>query len=119
MIGGNTTATIQIKTIGGTNEIGENIESWNDLGTIFGWLDYQSGQNGVQQYNAKIQETTHFFFCDYTRWMEAIQDAEVTSENSRLILDGRIYNVLLIDDPMNSHQHLEIYLQYIGGGLGV
>lgn len=119
MIGGNITATIQVKSSNGKNVIGEHTESWNTVGTVLGWLDYQSGQNSVQQYNAKIQDTTHYFICDYFRWKNATQDAEVTSENSRLILNGEIYNVLLIDDPMNLHQHLEVYLQYVGGGLGV
>jgi hypothetical protein len=30
-----------------------------------------------------------------------------------------VYDVLLIDDPMNLHQHIEVYLQFVGGGLGV
>jgi head-tail adaptor len=119
MIGGNITATIRVKSSNGKNAIGEGIESWNDVGTVLGWLDYQAGQNGIQQLNAKIQDTTHFFMCDYFRWKLATQDAEVTSENCKLILNGEIYNVLMIDDPMNLHQHIEVFLQYVGGGLGV
>lgn len=119
MIGGNITATIQVKSSNGKNVIGEHTESWNTVGTVLGWLDYQTGQNGVQQYNAKIQDTTHYFLCDYFRWKTATQDAKVTSENCRLILNEEIYDVLLIDDPMNLHQHLEVYLQFVGGGLGV
>lgn len=119
MIGGNITATIQVKTGTGKNVIGEQVESWKDVGTCIGFLDYSSGQTDNAQYNAKIQDTTHFFICDYFRWKTATQDEKVTSENSRLILNNEIYNVLLIDDPMELHQHLEIYLKYIGGGLGV
>ena len=26
-----------------------------------------------------------------------------------------VYEILLIDDPMHMHEHLEIYLKYIGG----
>lgn len=119
MIGGNITATIQIKSPNGKNAIGEHTESWNTVGTVLGWLDYQSGQNAVQQYNTKIQDTTHFFMCDHFRWVTATQDAKVTSENSRLILNGETYNVLMIDNPMNLNQHIEVFLQYVGGGLGV
>lgn len=119
MIGGNITATIQIKSSNGKNAIGEHTESWNTVGTVLGWSDFQSGQNSVQQYNAKIQDTTHYFLCDYIRWKTATQDIEVTSENSRLILNGEVYNILMIDDPMNLHEHIEVFLQYIGGGLGV
>lgn len=119
MIDGNITATIQVKSSNGKNAIGEASESWNTVGTVLGWLDYQSGQNGVQQYNAKIQDTTHIFLCDWFRWKNATQDASVTSENSRLILNGKVYDVLLIDNPMNLNQHIEVYLQYVWGGLGV
>jgi hypothetical protein len=119
MIDGNITATIQVKSPNGKNAIGEASESWGAVGSVLGWLDYQSGQNSVQQYNAKIQDTTHLFLCDWFRWKNATQDASVTSENSRLILNGEVYNVLLIDDPMNLHQHVEVYLQFVGGGLGV
>ena len=119
MIDGNITAIIQVKSSNGKNAIGEYTESWKDVGEVLGWLDYQAGQNSVQQYNAKIQDTTHYFMCDYFRWKTATQDEKVTSENSRMILNDEVYNVLLIDDPMNLHQHIEVYLQFVGGGLGV
>lgn len=114
-IGGNITATIQMKTSGGKNSIGENVESWNPVGSVLGFLDYASGQNSIQQYNAKLQDTTHYFFCDRSRWTFT----GCTSENCRMVINGDIYNVLLIDNPMQMDEHLEIYLEYIGGGLGV
>ena len=118
MIGGNITAVVQTKTTG-RNAIGEATETWVTVGEVLGWLDYSTGQNEVNQYNAKIQDTTHYFLCDWQKWKDAIQDAKVTSENCRLVVKGEIYNCLQIDDPMELHQHLEIYLKYIGGGLGV
>lgn len=114
-IGGNTTALIQIKVDGGKNLIGEQIDLWTDAVIVKGYLDYSAGQNDVNQYNAKIQDTTHFFFCDYDEEIFG----NITSENCRLIVNNDVYNVLLIDDPMGLHQHLEIYLKYVGGGLGV
>lgn len=112
-IGGNKTAVVQIKTTG-KNPIGESTESWESSGTVLGFLDYSSGENAVNQYQAKVQDTTHFFFCDHSRW-----NANWTSENSRMVIDGNVYNILLIDDPMGMHEHMEIYLKYVGGGLGV
>ena len=40
---------------------------------------------------------------------------DITSENARMVVRGNIYEILLIDDPMGMHQHLEIYLRFIGG----
>lgn len=119
MICGNTNAIIQVKTSTGKNVIGENVESFVDIGTVLGFLDYSSGQNDVIQYNAKVQDSTHIFICDYFRFTDATQDADVNSENIRMIVNNNKYDVLLIDDPMGLHQHLEIYLKYVGGGLGV
>lgn len=140
-IGGNTPAVLQIKINKGKNIIGEQIEEWVDAMVMKGFLDYSAGQNDVNQYNAKIQDTTHFFFCDFDS-LEAVTDdfvwdkinfnediivnldgeestVKITSENCRVIINNNVYNVLLIDDPMGLHQHLEIYLKYVGGGLGV
>ena len=118
MIGGNINATIQTK-ISNKNEIGEDINSWSDIGIVLGWLDYSTGNSDVSKFNAKLQDTDHMFMCDYSRWIDAVQDNIVNSENSRLVVDNNTYEVLLIDDPMNLHQHLEIYLRYVGGGQGV
>lgn len=114
-IGGNKESIIQIKTTI-KNIIGEPEETWEPSGSVLGYLDfdYSGGASNVNQYNAKVQDTTHFFFCDYFRW-----NSEWTSENSRMMIDGNIYNILLIDDPMGMQEHLEIYLKYVGGGLGV
>lgn len=39
----------------------------------------------------------------------------ITAEDSRVVIAGRRYDVLLIDDPMELHKQLEIYLRYTGG----
>ena len=46
-----------------------------------------------------------------------IDDAivRVVAENARLIVNSQVYDVMLIDDPMQLHAQLEIYLQYRGG----
>jgi len=36
-------------------------------------------------------------------------------EDRRMLINDEVYDVLYIDDPMNLHQHLEIFLKYIGG----
>ena len=120
-IGGNLDATIQIKASGVKNAIGERVNVWNSLGSVLGWLDYAyaSIQNSVNQFDSRLQDTSHVFLCDYDLFKTASQGNAVTSTDSRLLIDGSIYEVLMIDDVMNLHEHLEIYLKYIGGGLGV
>ena len=109
MIGGNKTAQIQTCKPS-KNEIGETVKSWETVQSIIGWLDLQAGDSKFTTYNAKIQESTHVFIADYVAL-----DALVKAENSRMIVDGKMYDILLIDDPMEMHKQLEIYLKFTGG----
>lgn len=107
-IGGNTTAVFQVKTIT-DNVIGEGLSSWSDALTVKGWLDLSNGDSKHNIFNAKVQESTHIFLCDY----QSLGD--ITEENARLVVNGKVYEILLIDNPMEMNEHLEIYLKYIGG----
>lgn len=110
-IGGNITAVIQTATTT-KNAIGEQVKSWANAQTLKGWLDLSSGDSKYTAYNAKIQESTHVFIADYVPLAAGIQ-----AENSRMTINGKIYDVLLIDNPMEmgSGSQLEIYLKYTGG----
>ena len=105
-IGGNTTATIQ-KLFTKKNEYGEKEQSYVDFKKLKGFLDMQSG-NAQYNYNAKIVESTHVFICNY-------QKLDISEENTRMVIDGKVYEITYIDNPMNLNYHLEIYLKYIGG----
>lgn len=74
-----------------------------------GWLDYQAGQASHLAYQAKTDDTTHVFLCDYD---EAY--AGLKTDGLYLEVSGRKYEVLLIDDPMGLHEHLETLLRHVG-----
>lgn len=106
MIGGNIEAVLQQKSGSTTNEIGEKIQAWSDVQRLIGWLDFASGDSKYT-YDTKLQETTHLFLCDYV-------PIDRVATDKRLLVNGDIYDVLLIDDPMELHQQLEINLRYVG-----
>ena len=106
MIGGNITAILQRQNGLEINAIGERISAWEDAQTIRGFLDLTSGDSKYT-YDAKLQDSTHVFICDYT-------PIDRKTEDKRLKVNGLVYDVLLIDDPMELHQHLEIYLKFVG-----
>lgn len=108
-IGGNTTATIQINDTT-KNAIGEHVKTWQDVQTLHGWLDLSSGDSRYSTYNAKIQESSHVFVCDYVEL-----DARIEAETARLVHEGKAYDITLIDDPMEMHLQWEFYLKYTGG----
>lgn len=106
MIGGNINAVLQQKSGSTTNAIGERIQVWSDIHTLWGWLDLSSGDSKYT-YQAKLQESTHIFLCDYAA-------IDRKTDDKRLVVNGVTYDVLLIDDPMEMHEHLEIYLRHVG-----
>ena len=108
-IGGNLIAEIQI-SIPSTNAIGENINTWTKIQTIKGWLDYITGETNRTNYSAKIEESTHVFVADYIKL-----DSRITAEKVRMVINHKIYDVTLIDNPMELNAQLEIYLKYVGG----
>ena len=111
-IGGNIKAVIQVNIGTGTNEIGEPVETWVDVQSIKGWLDLQSGDSRYTTYHAKIQESTHLFIADYVPL-----NAEIKPENSRMVINGSRYDILLIDNPMGlgNGSQLEFFLRFTGG----
>lgn len=110
-IGGNITATIQIRA-SAKNAIGENVKSWESVQTLRGWLDLSTGDSRHTTFNAKIQESTHVFVADYVPL-----DSRIAAENGRLVIGGKAYEITLIDNPMEMRggSQLEIYLEYTGG----
>ena len=107
MIGGNTIANVQIKT-SSKNEYGALTDTWQDVTTVKGFLDFTGGDGSYKSnFKGKLEETTHIFICDYN---EAVAKTQPTT--SQLLIDGQIYDVLMIDDPMSLHKHLEIMLKY-------
>ena len=106
MIGGNTEAVLQQLSGSETNHIGEKVQSWSDIHTLKGWLDLSSGDSKYT-HDAKLQESTHIFISDYA-------PIDRKANNKRLVVNGLVYDVLLIDDPMELHKQLEIYLKFLG-----
>lgn len=107
-MGGNTTAELQTCTMQ-RNQIGERVPTWATVQTLRGWLDYQSGDSRRQTYDAKVQESTHVFVCDYVPIAEVVR-----TDNSRLLVNGQPYDILLIDNPMELGYQWEIYLRRAG-----
>lgn len=140
MIGGNIIATVQLNKADGRNAIGERVTQWLNIAQIRGWLDFSSGEARYNSYNAKVEESSHIFICDYSKDIENLYylldgngdyifdsdnctirtktDDEVadkvTSENSRMIIKGQVYDIVYIDNPMELNQHFEIYLKLVG-----
>lgn len=110
-IGGNTELIFQVGK-GIRNSIGEVEVTWADVQTIKGWLDLSSGDSRYDAYYAKVQESTHVFIADYVPL-----DSRIKAETTSAVIDGKRYDVKLLDNPMGMRQgsQWEIYLKYTGG----
>ena len=111
-IGGNIFGVIQTKTTV-KNAIGESENTWADAFRQLGWLGLQSGDSKYTNFNAKLEESTHVFLCDYHSGIYALAD-----QDTRMILKGVVYDVLLIDNPDEMVEQLEIYLRKVGALTG-
>nr|DAZ65964.1 MAG TPA: head tail adaptor [Caudoviricetes sp.] len=108
MIGGNKAGIVQKKGRPVKNSIGAVEHTWEEMVVLTGFLDLSNGDSKHTTYNAKVQESTHIFLCDY-------RTIDADPEQVRMIIDGKVYEILLIDNPMELNQQLEIYLRFVGG----
>lgn len=106
-IGGNCDLKLLKKSKSVVNSIGEKNEIWSDYMTIRGWLDLSSGSSFRETYNTKIQESSHIFICDYVEITEKVTNLKAQG-------NGKEFDVLLIDNPMELNEQLEIFLKYVG-----
>lgn len=111
-IGGNITATIQKKTTE-KNAISESVKTWENAFSHVGWLGLQSGDSKYSTHNAKLEESTHVFLCDYHSGIYAL-----AGQDTRMIIKGKVYDVLFIDNPDEMDEQLEIYLRKVGDSIG-
>ena len=119
-IGGNINGIIQTKSTE-KNEIGEAEKNWSDSFTLCGWLGLQSGDSKYNNFNAKLEESTHVFICDYDADVYALtipDEKTKTIPDCRMIIKRMVYDVLLIDNPDEMNEQLEIYLRKVGAWNG-
>ena len=115
-IGGKTIGVVQVNAAV-KNDIGEAVKQWVDAFRHEGWLDFQSGEKKHGNFNAPVEESTHVFLCDYHSGIYAMtipDEKTKTVPDCRMIIKGMVYDVLLIDNPMEMNEHLEIYLRKVG-----
>lgn len=112
-VNGHTPFVIQKQGEFAFNAIGEREQTWVDSVTFFGVIGLQSGDSKYSNYNAKIQESSHVMVCDFEPDIYALADV-----NTRIVCKGKTYDVLLIDNPDELDEHLEIYLRLVGGQNG-
>lgn len=119
-IGGKTIGTVQV-SVAVKNAIGEGEKAWADVFNHAGWLDLQSGDSKYSTNKAKIEESTHVFLCDYHSGIYALTIPDEKTKavpDVRMIIKGMVYDVLLIDNPMEMNEQLEIYLRKVGAWNG-
>lgn len=108
-VGGNAAVSV-VRAAKAKNEAGVAVPGEpKRIAEVRGWLDYQAGQPSHLAYQAKLADTTHVLMCDYDPAL-----AELKTQGLSAVVGGEPYEVLLIDDPMGMHGHLEIYLRYVG-----
>ena len=86
--------------------------TWKGICSLHGTLDLLDGGVSLKQMS-RVEDSDYIFLCDY--FVPVYNGEKLTTANSRLLIEGEVYEVKLFDDPMRRHEHLEIYLKYLGG----
>ena len=112
-IEGNTACVLMTMGEPYTNPIGEKVTNWANACEFTGILSLQAGDSNYSTHKTKLEESSHILICEYDAEIYAYAD-----QNTRIIAKDRMYDVLLIDNPDELDEHLEIYLRYVGGQNG-
>ena len=110
-IGGSIYGTVQVKSTA-RNAIGEAVATWEEAFVMRGWLGLQNGDSKRTNL-AKLEESTHVFLTDFHFGVYSLAD-----KDTRMIIKGFMYDVLLIDNPDEMDEQLEIYLRRVGAWNG-
>ena len=112
-IEGTTKAWIQLRSVE-PDEYALDRAVWSNAfpKPLCGVLDL-TGADVSHQLMKRVEDADYIFICDYRPLV--VDGKKLSTENSRMLIDGEVYEVLLYDDPMQMHEHLEIYLKYVGG----
>lgn len=86
------------------NRLGQIIYDYAKSETLTGWLDMLSGTEADRA--QALQSSTHVYITKQT-------DIKLTMSD-RLSIDGQVYEVTYVDNPVNLGHHLEIYLKVAG-----
>lgn len=112
-IEGNTQARVQVRTVE-PDAYSLDRAVWKDAfpRPLCGVLDL-TGADVSHKLMKRVEDADYIFLCDY--FDLRVDGGRLSTENSRILIDGEAYEVLLYDDPMQMHEHMEIYLKHIGG----
>lgn len=110
-IDGNEYAVVQIKKVT-RDEYQADKAEWKSVYILHGVLDLLAAGTNLKMMR-RIEDSDHIFLCDY--FVPEFEGEKLTAENSRLMIGDEIYEVQLFDDVMGLHEHMEIYLKYLGG----
>lgn len=113
-IGGNVEATVQISQVI-QNRYGNDVDNWSNVfdKPLTGVLDMVSEGTNNKNLLHRVEDVDYVFICDFFDLL--VDGVKLSTENSRMVIDGEVYEVKLYDDPMRLHEHMEIYLKYLGG----
>lgn len=113
-IGGNLEAIVQMCSLQ-MDDYGVEKKVWKNAfeKPLKGFLDLVNEGTDSKNLMKQVEDSDYIFLCDYFR--PIAYGKKLSAENSRLVINGEIYEIKLYDDPMMLNHHIEIYLKYLGG----
>ena len=89
------------------NLIGGVTRTWAKSMEVFGYIDLLTGSDDATLQDAFLEQSTHVLIIpEYV--------SGITDQMRVLKDDGRWYEITYVDDPMDQHHHIEVFLKYGG-----
>lgn len=102
--------TIQKSTIDG-DVIGNRKAVWKDFYSCYAYANMAAGKTAGQEYEAAGQTIASNGFTFTIRYCQLLKDLD--SDHFRILFDGDIYNITLVDDYQFQHETLKITAQCV------
>ena len=89
-------------TANGENELGQEIFEYKKVAEFIGYMDMLDGNESTDKL-AYLADSTHIILTKDTTVNAEIED--------KIEVNGKLYEVTYVDNPVNIGHHLEIYVK--------
>lgn len=97
--------TIQKNTVE-ADAIGNRRVVWTDFYSCYAYANIATGKTAGQEYEAAGQTVASDGYTFTVRYCKALEDMD--SDHYRILFDGDIYNITLVDDFQFRHETLKL-----------
>lgn len=91
------------------DEVGNHINTWTEFHPCFAYVNMSQKANSEEEAAGQTVSRVEYVFT--VRWCEKLRDMD--SEGYRILFDGKLYNILSVDDFQYKHETIKLKAERI------